>query len=128
MFAAKLQNFLVYFVEQDIIYLALLRGVYYTRIYPYLSYGDIVWGNTYTTRLEPTWRLEKKIIMIITFSKFRKYACRLFKKLLISPFDDINNEAIALLSLLLQQQSTIIFQWFLLSEQRCSSIQHKIIL
>ena len=26
MFAAKLQNFLVYFVEQDIIYLALLRG------------------------------------------------------------------------------------------------------
>ena len=27
MFAAKLQNFLVHFVEQDIIYLALLRRV-----------------------------------------------------------------------------------------------------
>ena len=27
MFAAKLQNFLVYFVEQGIIYLALLRGL-----------------------------------------------------------------------------------------------------
>ena len=28
MFAAKLQNFLVYFVEEDIIYFALLSGVY----------------------------------------------------------------------------------------------------
>ena len=28
MFAAKLQNFLVYFVEQDIIYLTLLCRVY----------------------------------------------------------------------------------------------------
>ena len=28
MFAAKLQNFLVYFVEEDIIYLMLLCGVY----------------------------------------------------------------------------------------------------
>ena len=28
MFAAKLQNLLVYFVEQDIIYLALLSAVY----------------------------------------------------------------------------------------------------
>ena len=28
MFAAKLQNFLVYFVKQDIVYLTLLCGVY----------------------------------------------------------------------------------------------------
>ena len=35
MFAAKLQNFLVYFVEQDIIYLALLCGVYIMHLSTY---------------------------------------------------------------------------------------------
>ena len=34
--------------------------------------------------------------MIITFSNFKEHTCPLFKELLISPLDDINNEAIAL--------------------------------
>ena len=38
-----------------------MRGLSYTLIYQYLSYGNIVWGNTYTTRLEPIRRLQKKI-------------------------------------------------------------------
>ena len=38
-----------------------MRGLYYALIYRYLSYGNIVWGNTYTTRLEPIRRLQKQI-------------------------------------------------------------------
>ena len=38
----------------------------------------------------------KEIIRIITFPEFKEYTGLLFKELLISPFDDINNEAIAL--------------------------------
>ena len=38
-----------------------MRGLYYAMIYQYLSYGNIVCGNTYTTRLEPIRRLQKKI-------------------------------------------------------------------
>ena len=38
----------------------------------------------------------KEIIRIITFPKFKEYTGPLFKELFISPFDDINNEAIAL--------------------------------
>ena len=73
-----------------------MRGVYYTLIYPYLSHGNIVWKNTYTTRLEPIRKLQKKIIRIITNSNFKEHTGPLFKELLISPLDDINNEAIAL--------------------------------
>ena len=63
---------------------------------PIPKYGNIVWGNTYTTRLEPIRRLQKKIVRIITFSKFTEPTVPLFKELLISPLDDINNEVIAL--------------------------------
>ena len=73
-----------------------MRGLCFALIYPYLSYGKIVWGNTYTTRLEPIRRLQKKIIRIITFSKFKEQTGPLFKELLISPLDDINKEALAL--------------------------------
>ena len=73
-----------------------MQGLYYTLIYPYLSHGNIVWKNTYTTRLEPIRKLQKKIIRIITNSKFKEHTGPLFKELLISPLDDINNEAIAL--------------------------------
>ena len=35
--------------------------------------------------------------MIITFSNFKEHTCSLFEEQLISPLDDINNEAFALL-------------------------------
>ena len=73
-----------------------MRGLYYTLICPYLSHGNIVWKNTYTTRLEPIRKLQKKIVRIITNSNFKEHTGPLFKELLISPLDDINNEAIAL--------------------------------
>ena len=66
-----------------------MRGLYYALIYPYLSYGNIVWQNTYTTRLEQTRRLQKKIIRIITFSKFKEHTDPLFKELFISPYRPI---------------------------------------
>ena len=49
----------------------IIRILYNALIYPYLSYSNIAWGNTYTTRLEPIRRLQKKIVRIITFSKFK---------------------------------------------------------
>ena len=54
--------------------------------------GKYLHNKTRTT----TRRLQKKIIMIITFSNFKEHTCPLFKELLISPLDDINSEAIAL--------------------------------
>ena len=54
-------------------------------------YGEILTIKTRTKK-----KATKEIIRIITFPKFKEYTGPLFKELLISPFDDINNEAIAL--------------------------------
>ena len=73
-----------------------MRGLYYAFIYPYLNYGNIVLGSKYTTRLAPIRRLQKKIIRIIAFSKFKGHTGPLFKQLSILSLHDINNDAILL--------------------------------
>ena len=100
-----------------------MRGLYYALIYPYLSYGNITWGNTYSTRLQPIRKLQKKIIRIITFSKSTDHTSPLFKELSILPLDDINNEAIALFMYrYFHNNVTFMFQQFFFAEQRYSQI------
>ena len=72
--------------------------LYYTLIYPYLHYGNIVWANTYQSNLDPLKKLQKKIIRIISFAgkKFTDYSPPIFKKLSVLPFDHINKEKVAL--------------------------------
>ena len=100
-------------MQQDIIDLALLCGVYIIHLSAHTSrHGNIVWKNTYTTRLEPIRKLQKKIIRIITNSNFKEHTGPLFKELLISPLDDIYKQGrhCFVHVSILQQQSTIIFQ------------------
>ena len=73
-----------------------LRTLYYSLIYPYLNYGNVVWGNTYPSRLESIRKLQKKIIQIISSSDFRDHTSPIFKNLSILPIDDLNNDATAL--------------------------------
>ena len=50
-----------------------MQSLYYALIYRYLIYGNIASGNTYTTRLEPIRRLQKRIISILLpFSKISR--------------------------------------------------------
>ena len=39
---------------------------YYSLLYPYMSYGVIVWGSTFKTHLEPLVRQHKRIIKIMS--------------------------------------------------------------
>ena len=49
------------------------QNIYYTMIYPYLIYCIAVWTNTYPTRLyRPIYMIQKKIVRIMTFSKYRE--------------------------------------------------------
>lgn len=43
-----------------------LKLLYYSLIYPCLHYGNIVWANNYPTQLEKLFKLQKKILRIIT--------------------------------------------------------------
>ena len=57
---------------------SLLKMLYNSLIYPYLHYGNIVWANNYPTRLDKLFKLQKKILRIITFSSYRAPSLPLF--------------------------------------------------
>jgi len=56
-----------------------LTKLYYSLVYPYLYYGNIVWGSTYETNLRRINVLQKRIIRIITKSDFRAHTAPLFQ-------------------------------------------------
>ena len=68
---------------------ASLVQVYYSIIYSFLTYGIIVWGNTYSSNLQPLIILQKKTIRIITFSDFRAHTSPIFKQLSLLKLCDV---------------------------------------
>ena len=60
--------------------LPILLQLYYSLMYPFLTYGIIIWGNTYMTTLHPMILLQKKTIRLMTFSNFGEHTEPLFKR------------------------------------------------
>ena len=73
-----------HYITKDI-----LKSLYYTLIYPFLTYGLIAWGNIYNTTLHPIYILQKKAVRVITFSSFDHHSSPLFKLLGIIIFPDL---------------------------------------
>lgn len=67
-----------------------LLTLYYSLIYPYLTYCNLVWANTYPTNLHKLHLLQKRFVRIATNSNFRAPSSPLFAKLKISTIFDIN--------------------------------------
>ena len=67
----------------------LLIQIYYALIFPFITYGIIIWGNTYKTNLNPLVTLQKKAVRIITFSHFQSHTSPIFKKLNLLKLKDI---------------------------------------
>ena len=65
-----------HFVNNSILY-----QLYYSLIYPLLTYGLLVWDNTYHTTLKPIITLQKRALRIITYSKPHEHSDPLFKQL-----------------------------------------------
>ena len=68
-----------------------LHLLYYTFIYPYLGYCNIVWGNTYSTYLSKLQILQTKIVRLIANLGFRAHTSDSFKKLRILKCRNIHN-------------------------------------
>ena len=60
---------------------ATVLQLYYTFVYPYLSYCNIIWGNAYSTYLYKIVIMQKRIVRIIENTKFRAPTSELFNKL-----------------------------------------------
>ena len=66
-----------------------LRFLYYTMIYPYLQYCNIVWASTYISNLKRIVVLQKRIIRIINKSKYDAHTDPIFRDLHVLKFHDI---------------------------------------
>ena len=57
-----------------------MKNLYYTLIYPYLIYCNIIWAGTYATHLSPLILIQKKIIRIITGQNYLAHTNPLFEQ------------------------------------------------
>lgn len=73
-----------------------LTTLYYSLIYPYLIYGNIVWGGTAMTHLDSLIKLQKKAIRLITGSHYLAHTSDLFRQTRILPLQKINTYLIAI--------------------------------
>ena len=73
-----------YYVNIDILII-----LYYSQIYPLLSYGIQVWGLTFPTYLKPGTTLQKRVVRIMTFSDPISHSEPLLKSLRLLKFSDM---------------------------------------
>ena len=77
--------------------ISVLKMVYYSLVYPHLSYCITTWGGAAHSVLNPLILVQKKIIKLITYSSFTSPSTPLFSKLNLLKLQDIYNLNIALL-------------------------------
>ena len=70
--------------------------LYYTLIYPYLSYCHLIWGKTAALHLEKLVKIQKKAVRAITRSPFDTHAAPLFRELDVLPVEEIYHYQCAL--------------------------------
>ena len=67
-----------------------LMSLYYSFIYPYLTYCNHIWGATYKTRLKRLVILQNKAIRVLAQAGNRTSSDPLYKKLNIMKLENIN--------------------------------------
>ena len=67
-----------------------LMTLYYSFIYPYLTYCNHIWGSTYQTNLMKLQKLQNRITRIICNTKSRDHARPLYKATGLLQLGDIN--------------------------------------
>ena len=68
----------------------LLKTLYYSMVYPYLTYGIPLWGNTFRTITNRLNILNKKALRVITKSNYCAHTEPLFKSMNILNFEDLH--------------------------------------
>ena len=80
---------------KDIVPDYVLKALYNAHVLPHLLYCTPIWGNTYPTHLLPLFRLQKKIIRLITNNSYFAHTHPLFKQTNILKLFDLNKLFIA---------------------------------
>jgi len=96
-----------------------LRILYFSMIYPYLQYCNLVWANTYQTNISRLLILQKRIIRIINKSDFIAHTNPIFKNLYLLKLEDIRKLQISQFMFMIRNNNSLInFQdMFILNNQ-----------
>ena len=70
-------------------------SLYYTLIYPYITYCNLAWSATYVTNLNRIFYLQKRAVHIITNAEFRAHSDPLFTQLGILDIFKVNSLYVA---------------------------------
>ena len=68
---------------------ATLIGVYYSLIYPYLTYACTLWGNNYSAPLSQNVKLQNKSVCIINYVPFMESITLHYTSLGVLKFPDV---------------------------------------
>jgi len=66
-----------------------LISLYYTLVYPHLSYCNILWGNAHNVHINRLFMLQKKVLRLITKSDYLSHTTPIFRGLKILTVFDI---------------------------------------
>ena len=115
------KNIGVLFRARDKLQTNCLITLYNTLILPYLQYCIIVWGKTYQTAINKLLTLQKRIVRIITFSKYRANSSILFKRLNLLKVCNLYSYSCAVFMFKFRQGKLISLfdNWFI-----CNNINH----
>ena len=69
--------------------------LYYSLIYPYITYCNSTWSSTYVSNLNRIYYLQKRVVRAVTNSEYRAHTAPLFCKLKILDIFQINTLDIA---------------------------------
>ena len=67
-----------------------LRSLYYSLVYPMLTYCHTVWGGSSSNMLQPLFISQKRVLRIISNLKWRDHTNNAFKHHKILKFHDLN--------------------------------------
>ena len=73
-----------------------MKLIYYALVYPYALYGNLIWGNTYKSRVQRLWKVQEKIIRLMTFKSYLEHTEPIFKELGILNIFQINDNLTAM--------------------------------
>ena len=79
------------------LYTDAIKCLYYTLVYPYIHYGNIVWANNYPSKLSRIVLLQKRAVRIIAKVGYRESTAEIFKELKLLRVDQINELEISIL-------------------------------
>ena len=74
----------------------ILETLYYTMIYPYLLYCNIIWGNCNATTIWPIFKLQKMAVRLIMNVSRRDSTSQYFKKLHLIKAPDLYNISVSI--------------------------------